>query len=50
MDREALILAWATVFLEGKDKIPAASAVVGPTLGYDVELVKRKFEFEIARW
>ena len=46
LDRAALLHAWATTVSQGKDKLPVAPSA----LGYDVELEKRKLEFEFAKW
>jgi len=54
MSREQLLDAWAKCILEGRDKPPAVTAKVAPTIGYDVEVEKprlvfatRKFEEEL---
>ena len=49
MNRNELLQAWATTVSQGKDK-PAVEPLVSTAFGYDVELEKRKFEFEVAKW
>jgi hypothetical protein len=53
LDREGLMKAWAQAIVNGKDKPGATGGVkveTKPVMGYDVELERRKFEFEMERW
>ena len=53
LDREGLMKTWAKAIVEGKDKPGATGGLkteTKPIIGYDVELEKRRFDFEIKRW
>jgi hypothetical protein len=50
MSREQLLDAWAKVVAEEKDRPPIAAAVHAPAVGYDVELERRRLEFEIRKF
>jgi hypothetical protein len=52
MSREQLLEAWAKVVVSGKDVPPpaAAAAAKAPTVGYDVELERRRLEFEMKKF
>jgi hypothetical protein len=50
MSREQLIDAWAKAVAEGKDRPPSAAAAHVPAVGYDVELERRRLEFEMRKF
>jgi hypothetical protein len=50
MSREQLLDAWATVVAEEKDRPPLAAAAHAPAVGYDVELERRRLEFEMRKF
>jgi hypothetical protein len=50
MSREQLLDAWAKAVAEGKDRPPSAAAAHVPAVGYDVELERRRLEFEMRKF
>jgi hypothetical protein len=50
MSREQLINAWAKAVAEGKDRPPSAAAAHAPAVWYDVELERRRSEFEMRKF
>jgi hypothetical protein len=50
MSREQLLDAWAKAVAEGKDRSPSAAAAHVPAVGYDVELERRRLEFEMRKF
>jgi hypothetical protein len=50
MQREQLLDAWAKVVLGSQDLPPPEAAAKAPTVGYDVELEKRRLEFEMKKF
>jgi hypothetical protein len=47
LDRKGMLDMWAEIILAGHETKPVASAT---TAGYDVELERRKFEFEMRKY
>jgi hypothetical protein len=50
MSRDQLLDAWAKTVAEGKDRPPSAAAAHVPAVGYDVELERRRLEFEMRKF
>jgi hypothetical protein len=50
VSREQLLDAWAKTVAEGKDRPPSAAAAHVPAVGYDVELERRRLEFEMRKF
>ena len=44
MDRDAMLAAWAVCVADGKDK--PEQGTQAPVIGYDVELERKRLEFE----
>jgi hypothetical protein len=50
MSREQLLDAWAKAVAEEKDRPPSTAAAHVPAVGYNVELERRRFEFEMRKF
>ena len=50
MQREQLLDAWAKVVLGSQDLPPPEAAAKAPTVGYDVELERKRLEFEMKKF
>ena len=50
MQREQLLDAWAKVVLGSQDLPPPEAAAKAPTVGYDVELERKRLEFEMMKF
>lgn len=50
MLREQLLDAWAIIVSGEKEQQSQAAAATAPTVGYDVDLEKRRLEFEMQKF
>src|SRR5258706_15993068 len=50
MDRPSLLEAWAEIVVSGQDTAGASAASPLPAGQYDVDLERRKFAFEVAKY